>query len=161
MMRSSLAVLFAVICSACVSTPSTQHLHYVVVRGETITVRDNAVDQAKLHSLRTTLGNDFAWFERDGAEYVTTDAEVIARADEVTANARQIANRLGGQSYENYIPAPHADQFENGSMFAPSKPIDPTDNQYYKRQSESVASDRSMNRLLDDALGSGAARRLR
>src|SRR6267143_1930402 len=89
----ALAVFVTVGCAT-----SHKSFQYAVVTEESVTARDASVDAQRLAQLRQSIGRDFVWFNRQGGEYIVTDAVPVAVAGRAIEPVRKVAeakNRLG------------------------------------------------------------------
>jgi hypothetical protein len=123
-MRSTVLTVIAIaaFCTACASQPP----HYALVTS-TFVIESNARrDIEELRALRDQAATDLLWFERNGSEYVVTDAATVAQALEALSAIKSVAalRRISG-SAASFGLKPVSTPWSTGG-FAPHESATPT-----------------------------------
>jgi len=176
-MRAASIALTLLVTVGCAT--SHKSFQYAVVTEESVRARDASVDAQRLAQLRQSIGRDFVWFNRQGGEYIVTSAVPVAVAGRMiepvrraSENVRRFGESNSGMStlarnWRDFGPPPNTAS-DSRDLFSTARVLDHTtegareyrdlENQQ-RRAAKKI--DRAMALLLDEALGSGTAQRLR
>jgi hypothetical protein len=177
-MRAASIALVLVVSAGCAT--SHKSFQYAVVDRDSVAPRDASVNEQRLAGLRESIGRDFVWFDRDGAEYIVTDAVQVAVASRTIEPVRRAAaarNRStqwgGGMALAEYERDHGSEPIGSSPNSDPAFPARNTgmeqlnDAAFYNRKLEYQQTraakkiDRAMAAALDESLGNGTAQRLR
>ena len=186
-MKSILLVSLLILSGACASRPSPESVRYAIVTPTEVIAREARMNIDHLRALRAASPNDLLWFERDGVQYIVSDAATVARATKAANHLERELNALtrdtasaaalpiiryddsyGPPAYQPPPPKPDNDEYMRQRQAEIARSADyqlpryadfTSEEQFDRRRlQDSVArAERRLRRVIDDALANGLA----